>query len=250
MNRTLIPPIVLTISLFFFPARSVGEDVSVVEKIQTYIRPCIDNPDNAEVCLKSTQKTISVFGQQCVAGDGEACTFLGMSLNKLKYENKNEVRGYLERGCELENGIGCSVLATMWNEGFGGPRDTQKARANAKKSCDLGYGYGCDLLGFYVRTGVGGAVDLKAARVHCATGCKLESGSACYSLGMMIRRGDGGNKDLFEAHGYFQKACDLGDQNGCTRISEYTRTTVILVSVLFLLMGFISIGFYFYLKRS
>ena len=144
---------------------------------------------------------------------GSACFHTG----KIYYFGENgrakdaaKARNYYRKGCELNDGVACYSLGSMYEKGEGGVQDSAKAIDLLGKACDLN-GETCTRAGILL---VEQRQSAKAKKFF-EKGCGLDSGTACLNLGWLYYYGQGAKQDYGKAKELAGKACDLGIQDGC-----------------------------------
>ncbi len=192
----------------------------------------------------------------CKGGDGEACSLLGVADDRSG--NLSEARTFYKKGCDLEDGLGCTNLAHLDLEGTdpaGALQSFTKLCGNGeaaacddqgivearlpsqtrfgprgeivyKFNCDQAMQAGCSAWG-ESRILPGGGGDLAKAFEALKRGCDLGSTIACVNSGGLMYLGHGAKKDRPGAHGLFDKACAAGDPSGCGESGSLYQTDYI-----------------------
>lgn len=131
----------------------------------------------AKVFILSTISLLSFFNI-AFASDSEIC--------ERELKNKNYIRAfqYCEKACSLNDGYGCALLGSLYDNGSGVKQDYKQAKTYFEKGCGQNNGEGCIMLG------------------------------GLYDFGLGVKQ----NKKVSKE--YYGKACDLGLQKGC---DEYRK---------------------------
>jgi hypothetical protein len=151
------------------------------------------------------------FGAACDLGVREAC----QSLVALVKQAGAEV---FQRPCDRGDGESCFLLASLYYEGSGVPKDPPRAVDLFRRSCDNGWPRGCGGLAECYRAGQGIAADSEQAIQYFEKACRAGIAASCYSVASMYRE----RKEESLARQRFQRACDVSIQNADTS-SAYFR---------------------------
>ncbi|WP_277297271.1 tetratricopeptide repeat protein [Succinatimonas hippei] len=81
----------------------------------------------------------------------------------------NSIENY-QKACDLNDGVGCTLLGNSYYSGNGVKQDYFKANEYFKKACDLNYGGGCAFLGNSYHYGLGVNQDLFKANEYFKKG--------------------------------------------------------------------------------
>ena len=156
-------------------------------------------------------------------------SFFITSANAISFFDKisNQV------GCYFDDGESCSSLGQMYlNEGA--DKDLEKAAILLKKGCDLNIGESCTMLAYLYQSGDGVPQDNNLAIRLFQKGCDLNYDHACSSLAFKYKIGDINdkgdiviNKDIYKASQLYQKSCDLnnGERRELCRVGKNTYRT-------------------------
>lgn len=99
-------------------------------------------------------------------------------------------------------------------------KDYIQAEKYFEKACDLNNGMGCSLLGILYGSGNGVEKDLTKAAYFDSKACELKESFGCGALAVLYINGQGVEKNLTKADQYISKACKLGDQEACETLKE------------------------------
>ena len=127
---------------------------------------------------------------------------------------------FCEKACNLNEGLGCTLLGALYYHGQGVTQDYQQAKIYYEKACNLNFGTGCFGLGEFYYNGQGVKQDYQQAKTYFDKACNLNSGLGCRKLGVIYKKGQGVRQNYQTAKEYYGKACDLGDQDGCDSYRE------------------------------
>lgn len=122
-------------------------------------------------------------------------------------------RQLYDRGCELDEALGCLYAGQLWVEAE--PTDRTKALARFDKGCALGdsaacYGGGLTAAGLF-----GGEPDPATAAEFHRRGCNLNLADACTEIGQMLLAGEGVEKNVERGLELIASACDAGEGGAC-----------------------------------
>ncbi|GAA8660322.1 hypothetical protein KYTH86_07110 [Helicobacter pylori] len=80
-----------------------------------------------------------------------------VDLGMLSYDKQDfsKARKYFEKACDLNNGLGCGVLGSLYQNGEGVKQDSKKAAQFYSKGCELNNSLGCGALGVLYYNGQG-----------------------------------------------------------------------------------------------
>ena len=154
-------------------------------------------------------------GPGCEAGDGAACTRLGVA-----YANGKDgvpadpfIAGrFFRQGCEAEDANGCMYLAEAYRRGTGVLVDATRAPELYERACELGAGLGCRSVADLVVLGSVPDAAPDAAGGWYARGCALGDAQSCTAAGLDIER-DG---DTATSLPLLERGCNLGHARACT----------------------------------
>jgi TPR repeat protein len=121
----------------------------------------------------------------------------------------NQKENYLI-ACMQGDGQGCRNISTLYEKGFGVPKDTQKARYYVEKGCELNHGSSCNKAGNFYDYGLAGQIDKQKAASYYMKGCELNHSTACNNIGSAYMTGEGVVKNLSLSETYLNKALQLG----------------------------------------
>ena len=122
-------------------------------------------------------------------------------------------------GCERDKDArSCFSMATMLNDGIGGPADKPNAKKLFEALCGSGMIQACMKLATKENDKSGGLTPQKLAEFK--TGCDKNDWKACNNLGAVHGRGAGGlPKDLARAKSLYTKACDGNFGPSCNNLA-------------------------------
>ena len=156
------------------------------------IGPCKSN-ESPESCTDrlTTERSDLIYQavwalrRGCNLGNAESCTATGMHY----YGRRDfaEASQHFEKGCRLQQGAACTVLAEMYENGTGLRLSYQKAAQFYEAACQLKNGLAC----------------YKLAKLHQVHGRVLDSDSAMRE--------------------FFGLACDYGIREGCEDFAKLAK---------------------------
>ena len=168
---------------------------------------------------------------RCADRDGAACA----AAAEAAFNGHNGTRLDLARSfalatkaCELDDGLGCSLLGLHYQDGRGAPWDHARAIATYEKACALGAGTGCFNLESMYAGGHGAIVDrAKAEALHAKARAAWDAqchGSAprwCTNLAFLVESdGEVTQAKRESALVLDQRACDAGVLVGCSQAAR------------------------------
>ena len=148
------------------------------------------------------------------ANDADLC------ISNFESKSYTDAFRYCEKACNLDNGLGCSVLGVLYAEGKGVRQDYQQAKTYFEKACNLDEVRGCFNLGVLYCRGDGVRQDYQQAKTYYEKACNLDEGQGCYNLGVLYENGQGVRQDYQQAITYFEKACNLDDGIACNALGN------------------------------
>jgi TPR repeat protein len=149
----------------------------------------------------------------CKSGDSKACLFLGKMADDGigGPKNREEARAYYAVACEAQSAPSCNNLGEMWAQGTGGPTDLTKATHYFDLACQKDGLKGCANLALFAEWDN----DFGRARALRERACYNGEKVSCGRLAWFWSWGWGGPKDAARADRMYRKACDLGDEQSC-----------------------------------
>lgn len=180
-----------------------------------------------------------VSKQSCVDGVASGCIEFGyIMIDQKDYEMAKTAfseafrlgdkdggqRGKYVVECLQNNAGSCDMLGYVFEEGLGGSRDYQAARAAYAKSIALGSPSSLSSLAWLYAKGLGGEKDevqatklYEAACNNPAVDRSVRMG-ACCNTALGYQKGSGVRQDFYKAKELYQKACDGGYATACTNL--------------------------------
>lgn len=123
------------------------------------------------------------YSKACRLGDANACTNLGAHRwSGHGGVSKECAVSLFELACERREHFGCGMVGRVAVEGWMGPRDVDRGRAQLERSCEALGGFPCATLGRYWSDGSFGEVDEAKAREANARACETGFDEACETL--------------------------------------------------------------------
>lgn len=112
-----------------------------------------DKIKNKELCDKYVNETIEYYQKQCNENNGKLCIHLagiyGVGLGALQ-EDYDKATTLYEKGCDLNESLGCYMSALRYNHKFYETKNKKEAKKFKnlatkyyKKACKLGYKLSC-----------------------------------------------------------------------------------------------------------
>jgi uncharacterized protein len=147
---------------------------------------------------KDFPSIVSLFGRACDLGEPTGCQNAGVIPYQGLYGapvNKTGTRAWFRKGCDLDNGASCALLAYMSLKGEDGPKGDPEPLPLFQKSCDLGEEkLGCENLeklrkASAPKTTIKTTVQVASLTVDgvrvTALDCKLDGGGMLASMGIV-----------------------------------------------------------------
>jgi hypothetical protein len=188
---------------------------------------CVELGDRA-VDAKQLGKALEYYAKGCDLDVAIACgnasvVILGAGVGG------DIARGYalMTKGCQLDDSRACNNAGAAWSEGVNGATavDHVKARGFYEKACSLNNGLGCFNLGNVFRVGEGVPPDPKVAFGHFKKSCELDEPKGCTELAVMYYEGNVVPQDVGLAKQLFERACKLGSGPSCQNLQLLNRTS-------------------------
>lgn len=176
----------------------------------------------AEAAPEETARGATFLARGCELGAAEACTYLGTVLyagSKDSSRDLEKVGRLFEKGCELDDGEGCSKAGLLFLGGRGMARDEKRALANLQRGAGLGDGASSYRLGWNLERGALGTKDIAGANRLYEKACGAGFGLGCSDLGFNYQRGAGVRHDQARANALFERACELAEGFGCNNLA-------------------------------
>ena len=120
----------------------------------------------------------------------------------------------LEAACAEKQSTSCVSLGSLYDGGFGIPRDRRKAAGFYKTACDLGDKPGCARLAVLEAQGLGVPMNAARARKTLESLCAENIPEACIGLAQILQR-TGLAADRARAGTLLKSACDGGSSEAC-----------------------------------
>lgn len=151
------------------------------------------------------------LSQACDSGYGRACLNLGMGADELVRASGKTALRFLERACDLGEGMGCSLAGFAYLKGEGGAaKDVARGTELLRASCDGGELTSCMLLQalYEGKDDMGGERQpLKLLDLHRNL-CRRGHKASCFQAGEMLTdRKEGIGANTQEAERYYELAC-------------------------------------------
>lgn len=151
----------------------------------------------------------------CTLGDGAACTGAAVRVEQGEgaASDLGRARELLDQGCIRGDGEGCAMLAMR----FAQTGRAELASAPLERGCELQAPVACSMLGLARLTGQGGRPKDPAGAVDALMrACALEHASSCTTAGALLIEGRKGVAAAPERGRELLKAgCALGDERAC-----------------------------------
>ena len=125
----------------------------------------------------------------------------------------------LEAACVDKQSTSCVSLGSLYDGGFGIPRDRKKAASYYKNACDLGDKPGCARLAVLEAQGLGVPMNAARARKTLESLCAEKIPEACIGLAQILQR-TGLASDRDRARALLKSACDAGSGEACGLITS------------------------------
>ena len=181
-------------------------------------------PKNMEgITTSTTISEGSVYASQkdnyltsCLDGNGQGCRDISTLYEQGFGVPKNMQKSlyYLKKGCELNNGASCNRAGNFYASGYSGVIDKQKSSAYYNKGCTLNYSTACNNIGNAYMNGIGVVKNLNLAEIYLTKALNLGENSY-NNLGFLFQMKD---EDI-KAETYYIKGCDLKSSSGCRNLA-------------------------------
>jgi len=153
-------------------------------------------------------QAVKYYKLACSSGVARPCGILAILLESDKSKGiKKDIKAtiaYATRGCELEDGLSCSLLAQYYKEGKLLAKDSGKAAFYDHKACKHGYTLSCK--------------DESSLKAMYVMGCyKMKDGDSCLALAQDLNKKK--NADIKEVFSLVKRGCDLGSGRSCALLS-------------------------------
>ncbi len=167
-------------------------------------------------------EALPLLDQGCTAGNGLACTRLGVYYEKGLGVAQDLPRAaeLFSKSCNEGNAKGCFNFGISYKSGKGVKQDYPRAAALFSQSCNGGYAEGCDVLAIMNALGIGLAKDASRAAALYSRACDGGSIDGCTNLGIDYMTGNGVGRDDSRAATLLSKGCDGGDADGCSSLGS------------------------------
>jgi sulfatase modifying factor 1 len=110
----------------------------------------------------------------------DTCFNYGLIVFSTKDEaSYGSARSALDPACQADNAVGCWMLASMYQLGWGGAADAPRARLLFTKACDLNQAKACHVAAIMALKGEGGEADPKRAKAMLEKACAGGHKQAC-----------------------------------------------------------------------
>jgi TPR repeat protein len=166
-------------------------------------------------------EALAYYAKGCELAVAIAC---GSASMLILQEGRDVPKGYalMLKACELADSRACNNAGAAWSEGIHGATavDHAKARGFYEKSCSLDNGMGCFNLGNVYRIGEGVPADMKVAFGHFKKSCELGEATGCTELAIMYYEGKVVPQDVSVAKQLFERACKLGSETSCKNLQQ------------------------------
>lgn len=140
------------------------------------------------------------------ANDADLCD------SNLKSKSYTEAFRYCEKACNLDNGLGCSGLGFLYDNGNGVRQDYQQAKTYYEKACNLDEGLACNVLGANY------SLKCFAIKNPAFAECCIEDKDRQIIQSIPDFKNEA--SCFRKSKEYYGKACDLGEQKGCDGYRE------------------------------
>lgn len=183
---------------------------------------CKKNSDNNCVMLgleyigvNQDKKATKLFKQACDNNIVKGCSILAemyFNAKGVPKNNKKAIELY-SKACNGNYAIACAQLGLIYVKN----KEHKKALNLYSKACKVSNGeVGCSNLGTLYESGKGVDQNYTKALKFYNRACEYsESGMGCSNLGSMYNEGKGVSKDYLKAKGFFEQACERQEPHGC-----------------------------------
>ncbi len=106
-----------------------------------------------------------------------------LGIKSYEKQDFSKAKGYFEKACDLNNGLGCFNAGVSYENGQGVENNSEKAAQFYSKACDLNNNKGCFNLGALYQNGQGVEKALIKVAYFYTKACDLKDGVGCFNLG-------------------------------------------------------------------
>ena len=217
-------PLALDLRFAGVPVRVLTNAGEIRDSLQGYFAPWVDVHASAG---RGDAPAITVRLVQAEAPTTGGFVPVARGDGKAPKEAVRDVRGgRLVAGPEWDVS-GCSLLGSLYEQGWGVAKDPKRAAALFEKSCSGGDATGCFFLGNMYHSGSSLPKDVARAAALFERACNPTQEDGCYSLaqvGEMYLSGSGVSKDVARAAVLLERACDGGTASACASLGEMYRS--------------------------
>jgi len=155
--------------------------------------------------------------KSCLNGSGQGCRDIS-TLYELGFgvpKNMKKALYYVEKGCELNHGSSCSKSGNFYAHGYAGIVNKQKAASFYMKGCDLNFGLACNNIGSAYMNGKGVVKNLALSETYLEKSLQLNYTGAYNNLGFLYEM----KGDDVKAEKYYINGCDLKHALACSNLA-------------------------------
>ena len=157
---------------------------------------------------------------------GEACKRWAQHfINEQSKQASSKAASILQNSCKtLQHGPSCSLLGTMYYEGWTGfSKDLDQGVSFTKLACDYKDPVGCGNLSYFYATGTGIIKDKTLALKQAKFACEKSGGQkACSNLGLLYwEKAQKETKYVDLAKQAWNRGCLFGDGASCVHLGKF-----------------------------
>lgn len=141
-----------------------------------------------------------------------------------KRQAEADQRARYEKSCDRFRPQPCYLLAYLYANGKGVPKNMGKAIALHKIACEGGWSFSCVDLGVIHAKGRGVPRSDTIAADYFEKGCGQRYGTSCFNAGLFSSQGRGRPKSASKALGFFKVACEEDMADACEEVGRAYET--------------------------
>ena len=174
---------------------------------------------------ESTETSKKYVERACQLGSRRACGDRSqIQLNESMMRKQSDLKSVneLRTNCDAGGVTSCAQYSNAIAFGFAGAtKNITLATQYREKGCLMNDGTSCLLLALQFEQTSYGAVDLKKAQHFNEKACWLNNPLACHGLFRMWMSGKTGSKNVEKAGAFLSRACELGSTSSCMSLKYF-----------------------------
>jgi len=138
----------------------------------------------------------------------------------MKQEKYADAAPLYQQACQGGYPSGCASLASLYQNGFGVPKDVKRANTLLTNSCEASVPDACVILGVNYDAGTGTKIDHAEARRLFSQACEAGDDLGCVNLALGYKNGTIGKPDPAKAVETLTNACNRGLNSSCADLGK------------------------------